>query len=77
MNRIVMGMAITLVSFSTALAVEGDERIGELRAEVQDQIGYLRTFMLWGFGILLGGIGGLITVVIWDRRTARRMASCS
>jgi len=30
----------------------------------------LRTFMPWGFGILFAGIGGLITIVIWDRRTA-------
>jgi hypothetical protein len=26
--------------------------------------------MLWGFGILFGGMGILIGFVIWDRRTA-------
>ncbi|WP_236861834.1 hypothetical protein, partial [Candidatus Magnetominusculus xianensis] len=30
----------------------------------------MMTFMLWGFGILFGGIGILMTTVIWDRRTA-------
>ncbi|MBI5187623.1 MAG: hypothetical protein HZA07_00900, partial [Nitrospirae bacterium] len=30
----------------------------------------LKTFMLWGFGILFGGMGILIGFVIWDRRTA-------
>ena len=47
-----------------------DKRIDDLRDEMRDQIGYIRTFMLWGFGILFGGMGILITVVIWDRRTA-------
>ena len=41
-------------------------RIDDLRGEMRD----LKTFMLWGFGILFGGMGILITVVIWDRRTA-------
>jgi len=41
-------------------------RIDDLRGEVRD----LKTFMLWGFGILFGGMGLLIGFVIWDRRTA-------
>lgn len=43
-----------------------DQRIDDLREEMRD----LRTFMLWGFGILFGAMGGLMTIVIWDRRTA-------
>lgn len=38
--------------------------------DLREEMSALRTFMLWGFGILFGGIGGLITIVIWDRRTA-------
>jgi len=30
----------------------------------------LQTFMLWGFGILFSGMGILIGLVMWDRRTA-------
>jgi len=41
-------------------------RINDLRDEMRD----LKTFMLWGFGIMFGAMGGLITIVIWDRRTA-------
>lgn len=37
---------------------------------LQKQIDTLQTFMLWGFGILFGGMGILIGFVIWDRRTA-------
>ncbi|MFN7065781.1 MAG: hypothetical protein ACK4OF_06515, partial [Aquificaceae bacterium] len=37
---------------------------------VQKQIDDLRTLMLWGFGILFGGMGILIGLVMWDRRTA-------
>lgn len=43
-----------------------NQRIDDLRDEIRD----LKTFMLWGFGILFGGMALLITVVIWDRRTA-------
>jgi len=41
-------------------------RIDDLRGEMHD----LKTFMLWGFGILFGAMGGLMAIVIWDRRTA-------
>ncbi len=37
---------------------------------LQRQIDDLKTFMLWGYGILFGGMGILIGFVIWDRRTA-------
>ncbi len=37
---------------------------------LQKQIDDLKTFMLWGFGILFGGMGVLIGFVLWDRRTA-------
>ena len=43
-----------------------NQRIDDLK----DEMNNLRIFMLWGFGIIFGGIGGLITIVIWDRRTA-------
>jgi len=41
-----------------------------LQLSFQRQIDDLRTFLLWGFGILFGGMGLLIGFVIWDRRTA-------
>jgi hypothetical protein len=41
---------------------QGDSLIEQMRD--------LKTFMLWGFGILFGGMGILIGFVIWDRRTA-------
>ena len=37
---------------------------------LQKQIDNLQTFMLWGFGILFSGMGILIGLVMWDRRTA-------
>jgi hypothetical protein len=37
---------------------------------LQRQIDDLKTFMLWGYGMLFGGMGILIGFVIWDRRTA-------
>lgn len=43
-----------------------NKRIDDLREEIRD----LKNFMLWGFGILFGGMGILIGLVIWDRRTA-------
>lgn len=45
-------------------------RLEEGQKYVQKQIDDLRSFMLWGFGILFGGIAILIGFVIWDRRTA-------
>ncbi len=41
-----------------------------LRAATEKQIDDLRTLILWGFGILFGGMGILIGFVMWDRRTA-------
>lgn len=46
------------------------KQIDEVSKSLQKQIDDLRTFMLWGFGILFGGMGLLIGFVIWDRRTA-------
>lgn len=43
-----------------------NKRIDDLREEIRD----LKTFMLLVFGILFGGMGILICLVIWDRRTA-------
>jgi len=45
-------------------------RLEEGQKALQKQIDDLRVFMLWGFGILFGGMGILIGFVIWDRRTA-------
>lgn len=47
-----------------------EKRIDSLEKRIDD----LRTFMLWGFGILFGDIGLLIGFVIWDRRTALQPA---
>ncbi|MDH7554250.1 MAG: hypothetical protein QHH74_11400 [Spirochaetota bacterium] len=41
-------------------------RIDNLRDDIKD----IKTFMLWGFGILFSGMGILIGFVLWDRRTA-------
>jgi len=43
-----------------------NQRIDDLNRRIDG----LQTFMLWGFGILFGGMGILIGFVIWDRRTA-------
>ncbi len=37
---------------------------------IQRQFDKLYVLILWGFGILFGGMGILIGFVIWDRRTA-------
>jgi len=47
-----------------------DVRVEEGQKALQNQIDNLQTFLLWGFGILFGGMGVLIGFVIWDRRTA-------
>lgn len=47
-----------------------EAKVEEGQKSLQRQIDDLQTFMLWGFGILFGGMGILIGFVIWDRRTA-------
>gem|GEM_PF-1362460 len=47
-----------------------EKQMVEGQNSLQRQIDDLKTFMLWGFGILFGGMGLLIGFVIWDRRTA-------
>ena len=45
-------------------------QIDSLQLATQRQTDDLRILLLWGFGILFGGMGLLIGFVIWDRRTA-------
>ncbi len=50
-----------------------NQRIDDTNKRIEDtnkRIDDLQTFMLWGFGILFGGMWILIGFVIWDRRTA-------
>jgi len=47
-----------------------NKRIEEGLKSVNKRIDELRDFMLWGFGLLFGGMGLLIGFVLWDRRTA-------
>jgi len=74
------------VSFAKAIPFTQDDRDRLIRLETKVDEGFkatnqriddlnrridgLQTFMLWGFGILFGGMGILIGFVIWDRRTA-------
>jgi hypothetical protein len=45
-------------------------QIDDLKTSTQRQFDNLYTLILWGFGILFGGMGILIGFVLWDRRTA-------
>jgi len=45
-------------------------QITDLKVDTQRQTDDLKVLILWGFGILFGGMGLLIGFVIWDRRTA-------
>jgi len=54
----------------TDLSLTTQRQITDLSLTTQRQTDDLRTLILWGFGILFGGMGLLIGFVIWDRRTA-------
>ena len=54
----------------TNLSTATQRQTDNLRAGMQRAIDDLRVLILWGFGILFGGMGLLIGFVIWDRRTA-------
>ena len=45
-------------------------QVDDLKISTQRQFDNLYTLILWGFGILFGGMGMLMGFVIWDRRTA-------
>jgi hypothetical protein len=45
-------------------------QIDDLRISLQKQIDDIKTFLLWGFGILFSLMSVLIGFVLWDRRTA-------
>ncbi len=50
-----------------------NKRIDDINRRIDDtnkRIDDLQTIMLWGFGVLFSGMGILIGLVIWDRRTA-------
>ncbi len=76
---IIILLFTTVSSFAREVPFTQDDRDRLIRLEtkvdegqkaLQRQIDDLKTFMLWGFGILFGGMGILIGFVIWDRRTA-------
>lgn len=45
-------------------------QIDDLKTSTQRQFDNLYTLILWGFGILFGGMAMLMGFVLWDRRTA-------
>ena len=45
-------------------------QVDDLKISTQRQFDNLYTLILWGFGILFGGMGMLMGFVLWDRRTA-------
>ncbi len=50
-----------------------NQRMDDINRRIDDtnkRIEELQTLMLWGFGILFSGMGILIGLVMWDRRTA-------
>ncbi len=75
-------LILTMSITSNSFAIEKGERITdreiiepliEIKAGqkmLQKQIDDMKTFMLWGFGILFGGMGLLISFILWDRRSA-------
>ena len=52
------------------LKISIQRQIDDLKTSTQRQFDNLYVLILWGFGILFGGMGILIGFVIWDRRTA-------
>ena len=44
-------------------------QIKDIKMDFNYHFDVLFTFMLWGFGILFGGMGFLIGFIMWDRRT--------
>jgi hypothetical protein len=68
-------LLLTTLSFSREVPFTQEDRDRLIRLEegqkaLQKQVDNLQTFMLWGFGILFSGMGILIGLVMWDRRTA-------
>ncbi|MBI4746223.1 MAG: hypothetical protein HY786_06740, partial [Deltaproteobacteria bacterium] len=45
-------------------------RFDDMQRQSDSKFDNLYALILWGFGILFGGMGILIGFVIWDRRTA-------
>ena len=73
----IMGNALFAYARDISFTQEDRDRIIRLEIKVEEgqkslqrQIDDLYALILWGFGILFGGMGVLIGFVIWDRRTA-------
>jgi hypothetical protein len=51
-----------------------NQRIDDMKSDMNRRFEQMQTFMLWGFGILFGlffsGMGFIMGFVLWDRRTA-------
>ena len=45
------------------------KQIDQSYQSLQKQIDDIKTFMLWGFGILFSGMGIVIGLIFWDRRS--------
>jgi len=74
---IVISLIVPVLSQAEEFTEKDRERLIRVETKVEEgqkalqrQIDDLKTLILWGFGILFGGMGILIGFVIWDRRTA-------
>jgi len=47
-----------------------DDGLKGLEQKIDQRMGEIRDFMLWGFGVTFAGIFALVGFVLWDRRTA-------
>ena len=77
LSVIIISLIVPALSQAEEFTQKDRERLIRLETKVEEgqkalqrQTDDLRTLILWGFGILFGGMGLLIGFVIWDRRTA-------
>ena len=72
---IIAAFLFAISVYSAPIPYSQDDRDRLIRLEekannLEKRMDQMQTFMLWGFGILFGGMSMMIGFVLWDRRTA-------
>ena len=71
LEKIIISLDKRMISLDKRM-ISLDKRMITLEVQIgyiQRQLDDIKAFLLWGFGILFGGMGILIGFVLWDRRT--------
>ncbi len=69
-NQRIDDLRADMNSFKAEMRADMNNFKAEIKADMKNMKAEITTLMLWGFGVLFGGMWLLMGFVLWNRRTA-------